>query len=120
MQTIIIVYLIVAALAFPIAYFWGRKRKIGFAWSFFFGTLLTPIASLLAIVLSPNLNERISTPSKTKRIIGRILLVVSSLGMLSGLGAEYNKTFEDYFSHFATFIGMIGLGIYLIKLGKGQ
>lgn len=42
------IYLIIC---FCIAWIWGRKRKVGFLWSFVFSVLMTPLVGI-AITLS--------------------------------------------------------------------
>lgn len=52
----VVLILIAIVLDFIIA-FAGRKRQIGFGWALFLGTLLSPIVSLIAVLLSDKLDE---------------------------------------------------------------
>jgi uncharacterized membrane protein len=49
---IFFVLLLYLVFAFLIAHFLGRKRKIGFGWSFFFSIFPNPIVGLIITLLS--------------------------------------------------------------------
>lgn len=50
-ENLLIIGAIYLTLCFCIAWFWGRKRKVGFMWSFVFSLLMTPLVGI-AITLA--------------------------------------------------------------------
>ncbi len=48
---LLIAGVIYLALCFTIAWVWGRKRRVGFLWSFVFSVLMTPLVGI-AITLA--------------------------------------------------------------------
>lgn len=112
---------IIGGFAFVIAHFLGRKRQIGFGWSFFFCIFLTPIGGFITTMLSRKYYDPNPKPSKSKKIWGWILIVffsLSELGQLIRLGSG-NSDASDVNAIFIT-IGLIVLGYYLIELSKGK
>jgi drug/metabolite transporter (DMT)-like permease len=112
---------IIGGLAFVIAHFLGRKRQIGFGWSFFFCIFLTPIGGFITTMLSRKYYDPNPKPSKSKKIWGWILIVfcsLSEIGQLILLGSG-NSDASDVNAVFIT-IGLIVLGYYLIELSKGK
>ena len=119
----IIGYLIFGVLAYLIARFLGKQRQIDFNWSFFFSVFLTPVGGLIIIMLSKKKYEDSPEPSTIKKgfgwfilLLGIFAFVVNLIGFSKGL----NKTSaEDLIISLITHVGLIGLGYYLIELGKG-
>jgi heme/copper-type cytochrome/quinol oxidase subunit 3 len=112
---------IFGGIAFAIAHFLGRKRQIGFGWSFFFCLFLSPIGGFITTMLSRKYYDPNPEPSSSKKVWGWILIVLFSLSFLvqimrlaSGHGdaSALNALFMA--------VGFIGLGFYLIELGKGK
>ena len=109
------------AFAFAIAHFLGRKRQIGFGWSFFFCLFLSPIIGFIVTMLSRKYYDENPAPSKGKKIWGWVLIVLfslSGLGSLIRLGNDPNADATVLNAVFMA-VGFIGLGYYLIELGKG-
>lgn len=107
--------------AFLIAHFLGRKRQIGFGWSFFFCIFLSPIIGFIVTMLSRKYYEDDPTPSQGKKVAGWILIVLFSLSGIGGLiGAASGQASDSAINAFFMAIGFIGLGFYLIELGKGK
>jgi surface polysaccharide O-acyltransferase-like enzyme len=108
-------------IAFLVAYFLGRKRQIGFAWSFFFCVFLSPIGGLIVTMLSRKYYDPNPQPSKTLKIVGWILVVWCSLALLGQSGKLQSdpnniSTINGIFG----VIGFIGVGAYLIQLSEGK
>lgn len=113
-----LLYLLYIIIAISIAYFKGRERQIGFAWSLFF-SLCNPIIGLFIILQSRNNNEPIPEPSKSKKIWGWVLIVLFSIfsiapliALSEGLGGS------NLYSALGMCIFFIGLGMYLIQLSQ--
>ncbi len=107
--------------AFLIAHFLGRKRQIGFGWSFFFCIFLSPIFGFIITMLSKKYYEDNPTPSKGKKVAGWIIIVFFSISVLGGfIGTASGQASEAAINAIFMGIGFIGLGYYLIELGKGK
>ena len=114
-----VVLLIIAGIAFAIAHFLGRKRQIGFGWSFFFSIFLSFFGGLVVTMLSPKYYEPNPVPSNAKKTWGWILIVLSGLGVIRSLiriAAGDTKAFNTL----SVGIGLVGLGFYLLELSKGK
>ncbi len=117
----LVMFVIFGAIAFAIAHFLGRKRQIGFGWSFFFCLFLSPIVGFIAIMLSRKYYEPNPAPSSAKTVWGWILILLISLSLIVQFlkpangqisAGSINAIFID--------IGLIGLGAYLLGLAKGK
>ena len=107
---LLFVYLLIV---FSISYFIGRKKKVGFWWSAFFCSFLTPILGLI-ITLKSDIKGTIEINTQFP-IVGYLLLIFGCSGLY--LQLSYLKTQNVFFdsSQLSLSIGMIGSGIYLIK-----
>jgi len=126
--------IIMLIIAFAIAYFLGRKRQIGFGWSLFFCFFLSPLIGFIITMLSRKYYKENPEPSKLKRVIGWILIIFFSFGLLGTYdNYTHNQNNDNYiynqnrYNHkgisindISFSIGFIGLGFYLIGLGKGR
>jgi hypothetical protein len=117
-----------------VAQFVGAKRKIGFWWTLFFCTFLTPLIGVIIALFSKKLGAPIQPPSKLKVGIGWVLVMLFSLSLLGTLLTLVNpeSIYYDVRGKFESFdqtrnrliqsaamsCGFMGLGIYLILLGK--
>lgn len=112
---------IFGGIAFAIAHFLGRKRQIGFGWSFFFCLFLSPIGGFITTMLSRKYYDPNPEPSNSKKVWGWILIVLFSLSVLGQI-LQLGSGHGDASALNALFmaIGFIGLGFYLIELGKGK
>jgi hypothetical protein len=112
---------IFGGISFAIAHFLGRKRQIGFGWSFFFCLFLGPIGGFITTMLSRKYYDPNPEPSNSKKVWGWILIVLFSLGALGQI-LRLVSGYGDARALNALFmsIGCIGLGFYLIELGKGK
>ena len=120
----IIIIIIMLIIDFAIAYFLGRKRQIGFGWSLFFCFFLGPLIGFIITMLSRKYYKENPEPSKLKKIIGWILIIFFSFGLLGQLIPDNNYTYNqnsyDHMNIISFSIGFIGLGFYLIGLGNGR
>lgn len=108
-------------IAFAIAHFLGKKRQIGFGWSFFFCIFLSPIGGFILTMLSKRHYLPDPKPSKLKKIIGWILILPFTFLILSVIfNLNSNASFEDTVNVFFVSIGFAGLGYYLIQFGNGK
>lgn len=106
--------------AFAIAYFLGKRRQIGFGWSFFFCIFLSPIGGFIITMLSRKHYLPNPKPSKSKKVLGWIFILPFIFLIFTVLlGLNSNASFEDTVNVFFVSIGFVGLGNYLIQLGKG-
>ncbi len=108
-------------IAFAMAHFLGRKRQIGFGWSFFFCLFLSPIGGLIITMLSRKYYDPNPEPSNSKKVWGWILIVwfsLSVLGLIMRLGS--GRVDAIALNTLIMEIGFIGLGYYLIELSKGK
>lgn len=114
--------LIVLSFGFAIAYFLGRKRQIGFGWSFFFCIFFSPLGGLFATLLSRKYDNPDLEISNSKKIWGRILIVFFSLGIIGQLNwiSDGITSTARAMDSISLSIGGIGLGIYLIERSKGK
>ncbi len=120
---LVIAFLFLLLIAWAIAHFLGRKRHIGFAWSFVFSIFfLPPLGGLIVTLLSPKLTSSPPKPSSTKRIIGWILVALSVYMFLNVAYTLSTRGIsvlpERPKPIFTPIIGLGLLGAYLIKLGK--
>lgn len=111
----LLLFLISIAIAFLIAHFLGRKRQIGFGWSFFFCVFLSFFVGFIITMLSRKFYNENPSPSKIKKIIGWGLIIVFSMSRLVNL-VMGNNAWSLLFIE----VGCVGLGVYLIELGKGR
>lgn len=114
--------LIVLGFGFAIAHFLGRKRQIGFGWSFFFCIFFSPLGGLFATLLSSKYDNPDLEISNSKKIWGWVVIVFFSLSLLGQLNwiSEGIKTAAGAMNEISISIGGIGLGIYLIERSKGK
>jgi hypothetical protein len=105
-------YVFIAAI---IPFYIGRKRQIGFGWSWFFCITTSPIFGLIITLLSKKITENPPSKSKIKIIIGWIIIIFVLLKYLPDISALR----DNIYLLIAT-IGYFFLGVYLIGLGKGK
>jgi|AntRauTorckE5430_2_1112549.scaffolds.fasta_scaffold18597_2 tryptophan-rich sensory protein len=113
--------------AFAIAHFLGRKRQIGFGWSFLFCLLFSPIFGFIITMLSRKYYEASPNPSTGKKIIGWVLIILFILPTIGaflyllkgGITDALSTGGVGYLIGRFSGIGFIALGIYLIQLGNG-
>jgi hypothetical protein len=124
--------------SYIIAYFFGKKRKIGFKWSFLFGLLLTPFLGIYIVMLSPKHYDEYYKPSIAKKAIGTTIMIVMAICILfqiinyqdfntysqdslNYINSTNFKTKENYeiFS-WLFLIGLFLIGNYIYDIGKGK
>jgi hypothetical protein len=107
-----------------IAYFFGRKRQIGFWWSLFFCIFLNPIIGLIITLISKKYNKTKPKPSLIKKIIGQFLTFIFAIALIGAIGGTINEPIQNFTFVYLQLIsfqfGFLGLGIYLIELGNGN
>ncbi len=119
----LVLLMVFGAIAFAIANFLGKKRQIGFGWSFFFCLFLSPIGGFITTMLSRKYYDENPQPSQTKKVIGWILIVLFGLSLLGNfiaLGKVPPERMASQLNALFLAVGFIGLGFYLIELGKGK
>jgi hypothetical protein len=119
----LVLLIIAGAIAFAIANFLGKKRQIGFGWSFFFCLFLSPLGGFITTMLSRKYYDANPQPSQTKKVIGWILIFLFGLSLLGNfiaLGNVAPERMAIQLNALFVAVGFIGLGIYLIELGKGK
>ena len=109
------IFLFYVAINLLIAYFLGRKRQIGYVWSCFFLTFLSILGGLIITLLSPKYYYDSPKGSKGKIIIGWIIAIFFGIQVL----LAFPSTNEKH-GYLLFHIGMFGLGLYLIQIGKGR
>ena len=116
----LVLLIMFGGIAYAIAHFLGRKRQIGFGWSFFFSLFLSPIGGFITTMLSRKYYDPNPEPSSSKKIWGWVIIVLSALsgvGQLIRLGSGNGDSSSINALFMA--VGLIGLGFYLIELSKG-
>lgn len=117
----LVMLVIFGAIAFAIAHFLGRKRQIGFGWSFFFCLFLSPIGGFIATMLSRKYYDPNPSPSSAKTAWGWILIIFFSLSLIGQLLRLANgQVNAGSINALFLCIGLIGLGAYLLELAKGK
>jgi len=109
-----LIFFMYVAINLLIAYFLGRKRQIGYIWSCFFLTFLSILGGLIITLLSPKYYIDSPKRSKGKIIIGWIMAIIFGIQVLLAFPSTNEKHGFLLFH-----IGLFGLGLYLIQIGKG-
>lgn len=104
-----------------VAWFLGRKRIIGFGWSLFFSCSLSFLFGFIVTMLSPKYETANLTNSKTRRIIGWVILLLGIFMVWAVYRAITTGQALESFNGFSVGLiaALIGGGIYLIKRSKG-
>lgn len=120
---LIFITLLSASFSIAIAYFWGKKRQIGFGWSLFFCIFLSPLIGFIITMLSRKYYDPNPIPSKSKRITGRTIIIISILSICGNI-MTFNEVppekLQSKIGAITLGIALIGLGRYLIQLGRGR
>lgn len=135
MDIFIVISLINFILSFLVA-IWGRKKRIGFRWSFFFCLFWSVIVGFIITVASSNIDEDLP-PSHKKIIAGWVLLIIGSASLINFyiypmivIAIEFQLSliqvvkvvpdivFYNYPMIVIT-LGVITSGLYFIESGKG-
>jgi len=114
---------IFGVIAFVVAHFLGRNRQIGFGWSLFFCIFLSPIIGFIIVMLSRKYYDDNPKPSTGKKVWGWILMVLGVLSFLVRMmmiSQGVNRNPSDNINQIFIALGFVGLGYYLIELGKGK
>ena len=115
------IFAIYCVLSLLTAYFLGRKRQIGLGWSLFFCFFMNPFIGFIITMLSRKYYDSNPTPSKGKRIIGRVLSILGFLSAVGNFAVIIKGTaLPSQYTTFFMAIGIAGLGYYLSGLGKGK
>lgn len=105
-------------IGFPIAYFIGKKKRIGFGWTLFFSIFLTPVLALLLALLSPPL-AKLPPDNPKDKVPYTLLACFIILGMVAGIIDafridEYTEKAKGIdFAGVYRLIASLGLVIYL-------
>lgn len=114
-----VLFMVFLLICYLIAHFLGRKRQIGFGWSFFFCLFFNPIVGFIITMLSRKYYDDNPSPSNGKKVAGWIVIVFGSLFLLGGLLIVGDPD-PNPLSPIPQAIGLLGLGYYLLELGKGK
>ena len=121
MQKIVILAVFIV-ISIVISYYLGRNRQIGFRWSLFFCIFLNPVIGLIITLLSRKYYK--AKPSKGKKIFGQVLAIPFSLFLIPAIFGIINEPNGNFYlaniQLLSFSLGMIGLGFYLMELGKGK
>jgi len=102
-----------------VAWFFGRKRVIGFGWSLYFSSL-NFLFGLIITLLSLKYREDNQNPSTPRKVIGWLLLLFGLVGLWGVLNTiSAGGGIESLATSVAFVPALIGGGIYLIKRGSG-
>lgn len=117
-SNVAIALIVQATLGILVAYFFGRKRVMGIAFSFLFCLFFTPIIGFIITITSPKqtLNKR--EKNKISTIFGFVLLVIYGSDLfrsLNNVPSGYNSIEGIFLS-----LGLVVGGIYLILAGQGR
>lgn len=107
--------LVALFLQFILAELLGRSKHIGRWWMFFLLSSTFIIGGLVAWVFSPNAKKEPQKPNKILSIIGVIILILGSLGLVSVL-----ITLNTAFYVLSAPLSLIATGSYLMALGNGR
>ncbi|MDK2909102.1 MAG: hypothetical protein PWR20_669 [Bacteroidales bacterium] len=119
-------FILALILSWLIANSLGRKRHIGFGWSFFFSLVYTPFLGFFITLLSRKVDKPYPEPSKLKNIIGIIFMLFGIIAIILLFASIFENPEILYlfkgriglvFNHS---IGLTGLGYYLIQRSKGR
>ena len=118
------VLILSVCLSFVVANYLGSKRQIGYGWSLFFCLTLTIVGGLIVTLLSRKYKpDNTKPPSRVKIVIGWILIIFYSLSIIGNcirISDSSPENREIIVKMLSLAVGFIGLGIYLIKLGKSK
>ena len=111
----ILILLVYVSIVIAISFFIGRKKKVGFWWTIFFCSFLTPIIGFI-IALTSQTKDYNQLKNEKVSSIGIILLI---LGIMSFLG-QLNYLYKGQIVQFSSStlwlsVGLIGSGIYRLK-----
>lgn len=113
-------FILYGVTSFAIGYFLGKKRQIGFGWSFFFCIFLSPVGGFIITMLSRKYYNQNPEPSKSKRHWGMLLIFIFCYRILFEFMDYSGRSSGASPLDFLLSIGFIGLGFYLKELGKGK
>jgi len=103
-----------------IAWFLGRKRIIGFGWSFFF-CCLNFLFGLIITWMSPIYQSADLSPSTLRKVLGWLMILFGALGFWGVIYAiATGRNTESLGGSLVLVPALIGGGIYLIKRSSGK
>lgn len=122
MKENLIIYIIISLFtSYVIAYYIGRKRKIGFWVSLLVCNITTPLIGLIITIFSDKVSNFVEKTNQ-KLVFGWIFIIVYGFSFFAEIivlirgKTKINETIET----FLICIGMVLLGYYLIKIGRKQ
>ena len=99
---------------FLIAHFLGKKRQIGFWWSFILGFFLMPIISIFVVLSSKKNIENFYLPTKSNENWAWFLIIFGSMSLAGQYMAIVDKVSAPTAGMNLAF-GFILLGFYLVN-----
>ena len=117
-------YIFLLILSGALAYFVGRKRRVGFFWSIFFSLFLSPLGGLIITLNSVKRADFYSPRSRSRLNWSNGALFLGGFLFLGTLYSLYTKDYSNglnqssQFSNLWISIGFIGIGIYTINTEK--
>ena len=112
----IVLLIINSIMALLVGHFIGKKRHIGFGWSVIVCLGTSAIIGTVIALISPKLNTSPHKPTKTKRVVGIIMIIWGILGFL-----EYFEKSQAKYQNIDSFSAgclLITIGMYLYHLSK--
>lgn len=112
---LLIINIIIGSL---IGHYLGKKRHIGFWWTVFICLSTSVILGIILVLISPKLESPPHKPTKFKKVLGIMMILISILGFLGYLkprGVEYQNL--DSFSGSCLFF-TIGSYLYYLSIQK--
>lgn len=109
--------IVLGIINFLIAHFLGKKRQIGFWWSFILGFFLIPIFSIFVVLSSKKNTENYYQPTKSNENWGWFLIIIGLLSLIGSYMAIQDRVSTSTTGMTLAF-GLILLGFYLFDLEK--
>lgn len=112
----LVLLIINTIIALLVGQFIGKKRHIGFGWSVFVCFGASAIIGTIIALISPKLDSSPHKPTKTKGVVGIIMIIWGILGIL----AFFEKSQAKYQNIDSLSGGclIITIGLYLYHLSK--
>jgi len=102
-----------------IAYYIGKKRIIGFRWSFLFSFFSSPIIGLIISISSRKKTDYVNIPpSVSKKRWGYVLITISTLGLIQIVQIYLKGDTPDAVNSSYILIFMTW-GLFLLERSKG-
>lgn len=109
-EILLLILFIIASIA--IAFLIGKNKRIGFAWTLFFGLFLTPISALIFSLLSYPKEQMTNSKGDKYNIPLGVIMLLLSLGAMRQVYTIDSLTGSFDTNTFIFGMGLLGLAIY--------